>query len=91
MPIYTYSGQFYIHLYNNFSFEIEANSKEDANAKSEEYFKNEMNHESIIRNSEQDSTKCRMNDLKLYFKENAQVDSAFREDETFDVWMSMED
>ena len=41
MPIYTYSGQFYIHLYNNFSFEIEANSKEDANAKSEEYFKNE--------------------------------------------------
>lgn len=99
MPVYIYQGQFYVRLYNNFQFEIEADSTEDANAKAEEYFRNEANHESMIKESDENYDKLRMPDLKQYFLENAQVDSAYRdadeeleeETEEIEVCMSMED
>lgn len=101
MPVYNYiyQGQFYTRLYHNFQFEIEAVSTEDANAKALEYFKNEANHESIVKESDENYDKLRMPDLKQYFLENAAVDSAYRdaEEETeeemeeIEVWMSMED
>lgn len=96
MSVYSYHGTFYTHHYHLFSFDIVADSTEDANAKAEEYFKNEANHESIVLDSEENCENFRMPDLKRYFLENAQVDRAVREEyeeeeEEFHVWMSMEE
>jgi hypothetical protein len=98
MPIYSYHGTFKPTLYYNFSFEIEADSTEDANAKAEEYFKNEANHGKLVMESEVDDIENDIRYLKYYFLENAQVDSAFREaeeneeeDEEIHVCMSVKE
>jgi hypothetical protein len=79
MPIYTYHGNFKPNIYYNFSFQIKADSTEDANAKAEEYFRNEANHESIVKNSEVDDIENDIRYLKYYFQENAEIDFASRE------------
>lgn len=89
--IYTYHGNYYTHLYHNFTIEIEAESTEEANAKVEAYLKDQANHEEIIKSAETNEDRFWMSDHRRYFEENAEIDSGFvdLEDDTEDIDISI--